>query len=137
MQLAESANVKITALETMSELVGVLDGISMQDQITILNDTVCNHGEIIRQTRDVVNMYINRDVAGIVLQNEQPHYDESVFNRYMQQLVYDRNTRMAKKIETIMQQDNVFIAIGASHLPGDRGILKLLEQRGYSIGRIY
>lgn len=137
MQLAESANIKITALETMSELLSTLDGISMHDQIIILNDTVCNHGEIIRQTRDVVNMYINRDVAGIVLQNEQPHYDEAVFDRYMQQLVYDRNTRMVKKIETIMQQNNVFIAIGASHLPGNRGILKMLEQRGYGIRRVY
>ena len=137
MQLADSANIKITALESMSELVNILDGISMHDQIIILNDTVCNHGEIIRQTRDVVNMYINRDVAGIVLQNEQPHYDEAVFDRYMQQLVYDRNVRMVNKIETIMQQNNAFIAIGASHLPGNRGILKMLEQRGYSISRVY
>ena len=137
MQLAESANIKITALETMSELVSALDGISMEDQIIILNDTVCNHGEIIRQTRDLVYMYINRDVAGIVLQNEQPHYDEAVFDRYMQQLVYDRNMRMVQKIETIMQQNNAFIAVGASHLPGKRGILKMLEQRGYSITRVF
>lgn len=137
MQVAESANIKITALETMAELVSVLDGISMHDQIIILNDTVCNHGEIIRQTRDIVNMYINRDVAGIVLQNEQPHYDEAVFDRYMQQLVYDRNTRMVKKIESIMQQNDAFIAVGASHLPGNRGILKMLEQRGYSITRVF
>lgn len=137
MQVAESANINISALETMTELVGVLDGISMHDQIIILNDTVCNHSEIIRQTRDMVNMYINRDLAGIVLLNEQPHYDEAVFNRYMQQIVYDRNIRMVKKIERIMQQDNVFIAVGASHLPGNHGILKMLEQLGYSITRVY
>ena len=137
MQLAESANIKITALETMSELVSVLDGLSMHDQLIILNDTVCNHSEIIRQTRDVVNMYINRDLAGIVLQNEQPHYDEAVFNRYMQQIVYDRNIRMLKKIERIMQQNNAFIAVGASHLPGKLGLLKMLEQRGYTINRAY
>lgn len=137
MQVAESANINITALETMSELVSVLDGISMHDQIIILNDTVCNHSEIIRQTRDVVNMYINRDLAGIVLLNEQPHYDEAVFKRYMQQIVYDRNMRMVEKIERIMQTNNAFIAVGASHLPGRRGLLELLEQRGYTIDRVY
>ena len=137
MRVAESANIKITALETMSELVGALDGISMHDQIVILNDTVCNHAEIIRQTRDVVNMYINRDLAGIVLQNEQPHYDEAVFERYMKQIVYDRNIRMAEKVENIMQQNNAFIAVGASHLPGMRGLLKILENRNYIINRVY
>ena len=137
MQLAESANIKITALESMTELVSALNGISMEDQIIILNDTICNHGEILRQTRDTVNLYINRDVAGIVLQNEEPHYDEAVFDRFMQQIVYDRNIRMVQKIETIIQQNNAFIAVGASHLPGNRGILKMLEQRGYTITRVF
>ena len=137
MRIAESANINITSLESMSELVSVLDGISMPDQIIILEDTVCNHREIIRQTRDLVNMYVNRDLAGIVLQNEQPHSDEAVFERYMQQIVYDRNTRMLEKIERMMQQDNIFIAVGASHLPGGRGLLKMLEKRGYTINRVY
>ena len=44
---------------------------------------------------------------------------------------------MVQKIETIMQQNNAFIAVGASHLPGNRGILKMLEQRGYSITRVF
>jgi uncharacterized protein len=137
MQIAESANINISSLETMTELISVLDGISMDDQINILIDTVCNHKEIIRQTRDVVNMYINRDLAGIVLLNEQPHYNEDIFERYIKQVVYDRNVRMVEKIERAMQQKNIFVAVGALHLPGKKGILYLLNKKGYKINLVY
>ena len=137
MQLALDSNKTIKGLETMEELTGTLDGIPVDDQIIILNDTVCNHSEIIRKSRDLVDMYVARDLAGIVIFNEQPHYDEAVFDRFIQRILYDRNQRMLERMEPFLQHGSAFIAIGASHLPDVKGLLQLLENKGYKITRVY
>lgn len=137
MQLALNSNKTVAGLETMDELAGVLDSIPLDDQIIILNDTVCNHANIIRKTRDLVDMYLERDLAGIVIFNEQPHYDEAIFDRFMQRILYARNHSMVERIETYLMQGSTFIAVGASHLPDEKGLLKLLENKGYKISKVY
>jgi len=137
MQLALDSNKTVHGLETMDELTGILDGIPVNDQIIILSDTVCNHAEIIRKTRDLVDMYLSRDLAGIVIFNEQPHYDEAVFDRFMQRILFDRNQRMLERMEPYLQSSGTFIAVGASHLPDVKGLLKLLELKGYKIKKVY
>ncbi|HSZ71609.1 MAG TPA: TraB/GumN family protein, partial [Cytophagaceae bacterium] len=55
-------------------------------------------------------------------------------------LLTDRNQVMADRIEKMMKEKAVFAAIGSAHLPGDKGVLKLLQERGYKvrpIGRSY
>lgn len=137
MQIALSANVDITALETMEELLSTLQGIPLSDQVEILNDTVCNHAEILQQARELVNLYINKDLAAIIRLNDEPHHDEEVFKRYIERMLYSRNERMLGKIEQYLEQGNAFIAVGASHLPGERGLLKMLEEMGNTVERIY
>ena len=133
MQLALSANINIGSLETMNDLVQVLESIPVSDQVTILNDTVCNHGQIIRDARELIDLYIQRDLAGIVLFNQKPHYDEGVYDRFVNLVLYQRNKRMVEKIEQYISMGNVFIAVGASHLPDKSGILDLLSEKGYVV----
>lgn len=137
MQEAERVNLPVSGLESMQELVQTLDGIPQNDQLTILNDTICNHSRIIRQTRDLMEMYLARDLAAIVRFNQQPHQDETVFKHFMDAVLYDRNLRLVGRIERFLHEGQAFIAIGASHLPDDKGLLKLLEDRGYLIERVY
>jgi uncharacterized protein YbaP (TraB family) len=44
---------------------------------------------------------------------------------------------MAERMQEILNKGNAFIAIGALHLPGDEGVLNLLDGSGYIISRIY
>jgi len=137
MHEAERVNLPVSGLESMQELVQTLDGIPQNDQLTILYDTICNHSKIIRQTRDLMEMYLARDLAAIVRFNDQPHHDETVFKHFMDAVLYDRNQRLVGRIERYLHEGQAFIAIGASHLPDEKGLLKLLEDRGYLIERVY
>lgn len=40
-------------------------------------------------------------------------------------------------MEAHLKQGNAFIAIGALHLPGEVGVLKLLAQNGYRVSAVY
>ena len=37
----------------------------------------------------------------------------------------------------LLEAGHAFITVGALHLPGERGILHLLEQRGYRVEAVY
>lgn len=137
MQLAQQSMLEIKELESMEEIVTSLDELSMDDQIIILKDTICNHDNIIRDTKKLIDLYVARDLGGIVAFNNQPHYDEEVFERFMHQILYKRNAKVIEIIEKEFAHGKTFIAIGASHLADDRGLLNELHKRGYMLTAIY
>jgi uncharacterized protein YbaP (TraB family) len=126
----------VDGLETVEELVAVLDAIPLDDQITILADTICSRSELIGQLEDLTNLYLRQDLAGMLAVNARPHQDEALFERFMDRTLYQRNRRMARRIRERLADGRVFIAVGALHLPGDKGILRILETAGYRISRI-
>ncbi len=50
-----------------------------------------------------------------------------------ERLIYNRNAAWAEKMPTIMAEHPTLFVVGASHLPGERGVLELLKQRGYIV----
>lgn len=48
-------------------------------------------------------------------------------------LIYDRNAAWAKALPALMQADATLVAVGAAHLPGERGLLSLLQKAGYTL----
>jgi uncharacterized protein YbaP (TraB family) len=43
---------------------------------------------------------------------------------------------MAERVTGLLDQGNALIAVGALHLPGDEGVLALLEQAGYFVSAV-
>ncbi|MGB5238236.1 MAG: TraB/GumN family protein [Flavobacteriaceae bacterium] len=52
---------------------------------------------------------------------------------YRKNMLYIRNENMTESLDSVMQNGKVFAGIGAAHLPGSRGVLQLLRDRGYSV----
>jgi uncharacterized protein YbaP (TraB family) len=44
-----------------------------------------------------------------------------------------RNTEMVKKMDSLMKVKNIFVAVGAAHLPYENGMLNLLHKMGYEV----
>lgn len=137
MNLALSSGKQITGIQTMQELLDTLDTISMDDQIEILNDTVCNLDKIISDTARLVSLYLVSDLQGIHDFKFRPHHDEAVFNRFIEKILYERNAIMLDRIMPYLQTENIFIAVGAMHLVGETGLLQNLKRQGYQLEKIY
>lgn len=50
-----------------------------------------------------------------------------------EELITDRNKVMANGIDTLIQDQQVFCAVGAAHLMGEEGIVLLLRKKGYKM----
>ena len=62
---------------------------------------------------------------------------KEMLEKYNTILLYDRNEKMADKAEEyISSGKTVFMAVGSAHFYGDKGIYKLLEDRGYHIRQL-
>ena len=48
-------------------------------------------------------------------------------------IIIDRNHTMATRAAPILADGNVFIAVGALHLPGPEGVVELLRKQGFAV----
>ena len=52
---------------------------------------------------------------------------------FRQYMLYKRNENMVNVLDSVMQKQSVFSGVGAAHLPGEKGIIELLRERGYTV----
>lgn len=63
-------------------------------------------------------------------------YTEAELAKIDDEMVFERNANWIPKLEKILAGGDVFIAVGADHLSGPKGIVALLAKRGYKLTRI-
>ena len=51
----------------------------------------------------------------------------------MEALLDNRNKAWIEKMPAIMKDAPTLFVVGAGHLPGSNGVLKLLKQQGYTV----
>jgi len=56
---------------------------------------------------------------------------------YLKALLFDRNIEMVTNMEINMKQGSLFSAIGAAHLPGKKGVIEMLREKGYKVTPIF
>lgn len=129
----------VHGLETVQEQLNVFEVLSEAQQITLLKDAVENFAELDAMYFELLQAYKQRDLAGLMALNEASMEtgDQQLAEDFQQRLIVDRNHRMADRMHPYLQQGKAFVAVGALHLPGEEGLLNLLEQRGYEVRRLY
>jgi uncharacterized protein YbaP (TraB family) len=76
---------------------------------------------------NMISVYVKEDLNKIMkmqaMMGEQ--YEDKVLN--------GRNRVMVENIDSLMRSLSYFVAIGAAHLPGPKGVIQLLRDRGYKV----
>ncbi len=125
-------------LETMQEQIAVFNGMSLADQIVLLRDAVQTHQLTQDVMEELTQAYLNRDLhALLALSEKNKPQDARVYNAMIDRLLVQRNVNMAERMRVRLKEGNAFVAVGALHLPGDTGILRLLSDAGYRVTRVY
>jgi len=125
-------------LESMQEQIAVFNGMSLEDQIVLLRDAVQSTQRPEDAMEEIAQAYLKRDLAALMALNEKyKPQDTRVYNTMMDRLLTQRNINMATRMRVRLQEGNAFIAVGALHLPGDTGLLRLLRDAGYRVTRVY
>lgn len=136
---AQEQGKKVVGLERMAEQLAVFTGLSRDEQVTLLRDTLRNYKQYPALFQELIVAYLNRDLATLlsISEQEMASSDKALEQRFMRALVDVRNQRMAQRLMPLFQKGGVFAAVGALHLPGDEGLLTLLRKQGLTVKPVY
>ena len=59
--------------------------------------------------------------------------DDDGLGHYQDILIFNRNKNWVQKLKKIMPERTVVVAVGAGHLAGEKGVIKLLRKEGYTV----
>lgn len=98
------------------------------------NESINVQGEVIKYMLDT---WKKGDMAELEKFMEQANKEgDQEFNNM---LFNERNKNMVKKVEEFLNNENgetYFVVVGAGHLVGDTGIIKVLKSKGYTVKQI-
>jgi uncharacterized protein YbaP (TraB family) len=133
MQEAKKSNKKIKGLETMAYQAGVLDSIPYKLQaeqlVSYINNVDKNTDED-KEMNEMMNAYKNQDLDK--LEELMMKTDMGIGN-FTDVLLVNRNRNWIAKLKDLLPEKSLLVAVGAGHLPGEKGVINLLRKAGYTV----
>lgn len=129
----------VHGLETVQEQLRIFDRMTVEEQSQLVADAVKHSGELKTVFEEMISMYLKRDLPGLQALNAKytASDDSKLEQKLMAELIDARNLRMLERMAPRLKEGKAFVAVGALHLPGERGLLRLLEKAGYHVSAVY
>ncbi len=140
MTQAENLGKQVVGIETVAEHFGVMDSISLDEQLGILRLVLKrSHAEKERDYERLVNAYLKGDSEKLAALNAEimgSGMPKDLWARMRIKLLDERNARMAERVLAAAKTKKLFVAVGASHLAGEGGLIDSLKQAGYQLSPV-
>ncbi len=114
-------------IETLGEQMEILEHIPLSYQIKQLKDLAKNIAKFKKQIIKTTELYQEEDI-----QKLYKKVNKSLGSLKKLMLV-DRNILMAERLSKIVEETSICFAVGAGHLSGKKGLIKLLKNKGYQL----
>ncbi|WP_027213628.1 TraB/GumN family protein [Burkholderia sp. WSM2232] len=130
---------KIVGLETLPQQMRGFTGLTLAQQREMLaQDLVQTPAQNVEDVRTLHRLWRVGDADAIAAweaaKGEKLARDKRVSNSIDERIVYARNRRFVSRMLQIAAPNKpVFVAIGALHLGGRKGVLQLLRQHGFVV----
>jgi uncharacterized protein YbaP (TraB family) len=141
LEAAKHVHKPVTELEGVATQAKLMDSLTDAQARTIFEGTLdgIEQGYAARQIEDTVRAWQVGDEQ--LMLDAVRRYDEKVKGAadYEEKFVWSRHGPMLDKISNWLDHSNGprFVAVGALHLLGPRGLVEQLRARGYTVKRIF
>lgn len=134
-QQAQQQGKKVGGLETVQSQIDILfNRQTLKRQAGILYCMASDIDRTISQIKRVIAAYEKQDLNVVLQLLAERHGDAcDPLPGEMEALIDNRNKAWAEKMPAIMSEAPTLFVVGAGHLPGDNGLLNLLQQQGYTL----
>lgn len=132
-KLAKKQKKPVIGLETAESQLAVFNDLTLKEQADMLLDAAKNYKTSAAEFEELLSAYENRNLNKLL---EMTTSDTTMDEAFMKKMLWDRNIVMANGIDSIAKHQTVFTAVGAAHLPGDKGIIANLRRMGYKVSPV-
>jgi len=138
---ARTRRMRIVSLEWVDEQIAAFDGIPLATQVALLRHVLANREALAAEGSAIVDAWLRRDLAGIgrLAEDAGRRYPAVArdYRTLARHIITNRTVLMHHRLVLPLREGRVFVAIGASHLPGEEGLLRMLERDGYTVTRVW
>jgi uncharacterized protein YbaP (TraB family) len=124
---AQRQGKQLTGMETLEEQVELLLHIRLEQHLKSLTHLLTHYAQHRRRMKKMMRWYQQGDLRQLY---QAARRDARGMRR---SLLLARNERMARRFVELARQKSLFCAVGAAHLSGGKGMLRLLKQAGFSV----
>ena len=129
-RMAREEQKKILGLETVAEQMAIFDNLTDEQQTEMVMSGIRNMKESIDLTKTMQELYVRQNVDSLYLMILE---EGGVLSEEQQNFLDERNKNWIPKINEIIVDKKAFIAVGAGHLGGPNGVIRLLQKEGYTL----
>jgi len=128
---------KILELESLEYQFKLFSGLSEKDQQSFLLYILKDIKVLEQELDKLVKAWNAGDEKGIELIMTKSIKEDKRLVPIYEKLVVERNRKMVSKIaEYLKEKETFFVIVGAGHLVGNQGIIKLLKGKGFFIEQL-
>ncbi len=135
-QEAKASEKKIQGLESVEFQIQTLLSQSDEEAKQAIEYIVNNFDEVKSEMNKMISLYKSEDIQGLydIVKTgfEDPKYPQGNLEAFLD----ERNENWIPLIEKTTQTESVFIAVGAAHLAGEKGVVNLLRKKGYTVNAV-
>ncbi|MFZ9027678.1 MAG: TraB/GumN family protein [Crocinitomicaceae bacterium] len=127
--LAKKDSIPLIGFETAREQINLFDALPKVVQSEMVMEQVRGVDNM-SEFGTLTELYKSQNVDSMYY---FIHNSDSYFSEYEEEFLSKRNRNWIPKIITILSDQNAFVAVGAGHLGGPSGLIRLLRQVGYTV----
>ncbi|MBI1837349.1 MAG: TraB/GumN family protein [Flavobacteriia bacterium] len=128
--IAVQKKIEIIGLETIAQQMAVFDNLSKEDQTQMVMEGIKTPEKSKNILLQMQQMYQRQQIDSLYL---MIHEEEGILQKKEADFLENRNKNWIPQIKEIVNTKKAFIAVGAGHLGGKNGLIRLLQQEGYTI----
>ena len=141
LELARARRLPLAQIEGVEEQIFTFDEFPMESQVALLKHSLAHRDELTELAERTLEAYLERDLGAIWRLREQfaaRHPQIAAHQAVMtKRVVHDRSVVMAFRMQRQLRRGEAFVALGALHLYGEKGVLALLEADGYRADLVF
>ncbi len=124
----------VGGIEDLADQAGLMEDLVDKSDIDylLMADSAGRSNEINRGMEKMVALYTSGDLDGI-----DAYMNGAQNAKFKDRVLIQRNIKMARRIDSLVNLRTMFVAIGAAHLPGDTGVIDLLRKRGFTVSPVF
>lgn len=136
---ASGLGLDVIALETVDEQLGFLTGMTEEQQVELVRTAVADYNDIPELFEKLISTYLDGDLERLeALSFEHMQGMSPELLDYFTDIgLVHRNQVMLRRARPHLESGGLIIAVGALHLAGEQGLVRLLEAEGYTLKGIY
>jgi uncharacterized protein YbaP (TraB family) len=133
-KMAKKKKMNQTGLEAIDLQMKILDTIPIKTQINDMVTSIKEGKASIRIFNEMIQVYKDQNIEKL---HQLTISEDSGIANFEDVFLNNRNESWIPVIENLMKKQATFVAVGAAHLGGEKGILNLLRANGYIIEPVF